>query len=332
VSLAAGLLFHYFALLIWLPVGTGELLRSFARKKIDAAIWAAMILGLLPLLWPWSIREGLHAYSSGFWAQPSINFGFFYAYSLAPVVAGASAAVFGLAAQRFLVRGGRLQQSGATASPLVAVPFEEMIAAFVLCATPIWGFVLAIVAKSGLVERYVSCTIAGVVLTGCYWLAFLTKDSVLARRIALATLLLVACARMSLRRADHTVPLKDVYAIVERYAKTDASIVAIDAPLLYLPVQYYAPPALAPRLRYVADLKEAIKWTGTDSEDRGLMALARHAPIHVSSYSELVDQHTSFLVVEPDDPQWLVTKLRQDAFHIRIVGVYGQIRLLQVTR
>lgn len=48
-SLAASVASHYFAVLVFIPIGLGELARGRERRRVDRGTWAATLLGLSPL-------------------------------------------------------------------------------------------------------------------------------------------------------------------------------------------------------------------------------------------------------------------------------------------
>ena len=49
-SLAAAISFHYFAVLLLLPLGVGELARWWERRASDRAMWGAILASLSPLI------------------------------------------------------------------------------------------------------------------------------------------------------------------------------------------------------------------------------------------------------------------------------------------
>src|SRR5207244_3146972 len=68
LSLAAGLCAHYYAVLLFLPLVVGELLRTRVRQRLDFAMWTALGVGgsalvlLLPLVYAARTNTGT------FWA------------------------------------------------------------------------------------------------------------------------------------------------------------------------------------------------------------------------------------------------------------------------
>lgn len=70
-SLAAALCSHYYAVLVFIPLGIAELVRCYDRRRVDWAIWLAMGGALSPLLVFLPLIEKARTYANGFWAIPS---------------------------------------------------------------------------------------------------------------------------------------------------------------------------------------------------------------------------------------------------------------------
>ena len=73
LSLAAAVSTHYYAVLIFLPLAAGELTRTWTTKRVDFAIWAALLLGLLPLLAYMPLMAESRKYAATFWSRPDLR-------------------------------------------------------------------------------------------------------------------------------------------------------------------------------------------------------------------------------------------------------------------
>ena len=62
---------HYYAGLLLVPLGLGELARTFVVRRVDVAVWVAFAGALLPLAAFVQLVRAARSYSSAFWATPS---------------------------------------------------------------------------------------------------------------------------------------------------------------------------------------------------------------------------------------------------------------------
>src|SRR5262249_49473703 len=49
LSLAAAMLTHYFAFLLFAPIFAGELVRSVTQRRVDVPVWIGLLLGMTPV-------------------------------------------------------------------------------------------------------------------------------------------------------------------------------------------------------------------------------------------------------------------------------------------
>ena len=70
-SLAGALCSHYYAVLVFIPLGIAELVRSYDRRRMDWAMWLAICGALAPLLVFLPLIVKARTYATGFWAIPS---------------------------------------------------------------------------------------------------------------------------------------------------------------------------------------------------------------------------------------------------------------------
>lgn len=76
-ALAFAINAHAFAIFLFVPFALAQLVRDFMRRKLDWAVWAAIVLfpaGLLPVLN--GERLANKVYGSTFWSQPQLSFMF----------------------------------------------------------------------------------------------------------------------------------------------------------------------------------------------------------------------------------------------------------------
>ena len=83
LSLAAAISSHYYAVLSLFPIGLGEAVRTFRRKKIDVGVWLALLLSLSPLVAFLPLIESARKFAPHFWSKPHwSSIVYFYDYFL----------------------------------------------------------------------------------------------------------------------------------------------------------------------------------------------------------------------------------------------------------
>src|ERR1035441_9175435 len=70
LGMAAALLCHYYAALLYLPLAGGEAVRLYQNRKVDWGVWAAFAAGGAPVLWRISTVVGVVKGFANNWAVP----------------------------------------------------------------------------------------------------------------------------------------------------------------------------------------------------------------------------------------------------------------------
>jgi hypothetical protein len=163
VGLAAGVAgataFHYWAVLIYLPLGGAELYRTVRRRRIDWPVWAAFLAGALAVvaslhpilqgLANWS-PHGAQVHPRMYWNFYRIEFRVFYAFAY-PAAA--------LLAAWFLLRGYKEEPAGAQQAK---IPGHEWVAAALLMLIPVAAISIALASPHQVFAlRYATLTVAG---------------------------------------------------------------------------------------------------------------------------------------------------------------------------
>ena len=99
----------------------------------------------------------------------------------------------------------------------------------------------------------------------------------------------------------------------------------------YLPLWYYAPQELRPRLWYVADPEATLKTFGTGTWDHNLLALRRYAPVNVAEYSSFAATASRFLVFSTRVEHWLLPRLARAGAEIVQRGSEGGVPIYEVS-
>ena len=244
-SLAVGVSSHYYAVLLAVPLGLGEVARLAARRRPDWATGAAIVAGLLPLAAIYPVLAQQRTLG-GLWGPPEwafaqSSFRALFGRAVVPVLAGLTL----LAAWPFRRPVDRPDAGAAR--------FHEVVAAAGFALLPLFALLLAKVAGTSLSERYVlPAVVGGGVLAGFavhrlgaisprVWLLF-------AAPIAGWVLILGVWDWLQLRAERAQVA--EVAAWVREPAYADLPVLTAD-PLGHPMWHHYAPPDVRRRVRYV---------------------------------------------------------------------------------
>ena len=70
LSLGAAVASHYYAVLLFIPLLLGEMVRWLSRRRVDPAMGLALLAGLVPLALLLPLIQEAMAYRHSFWARP----------------------------------------------------------------------------------------------------------------------------------------------------------------------------------------------------------------------------------------------------------------------
>jgi len=345
LSLACALLTHCYAVLILVPFALGELVRLLQRRRGDWPVWMAVaaasgsVLSYFPLL-----ANNLRIVQDNVTFRPTLRvLAESYGMLAAPLMAPLTAALI-------LVALSRRQDSPASApGPGNAGGFRahEIAAALGLAAAPVFAFLIASFVSKVFMTRYGVSAAIGFTILFAWFVDRYPSNRRLAGGIVAPlfaawflsafALWFVDTARSHVAAASRSPSGQHAYEAVPELVQTDLPFVASNG-LFFLEADHYATPAFVDRLFYLTDPKTAVRYTGTDVFDTGLVTLQKWFPIraHIETYDAFVAAHQRFLVFgEFDHPLgWLAKKLLDDGAELRFLGQYhgsyGDNLLLEV--
>jgi hypothetical protein len=304
-SLAAAIASHYYAVLLLLPLGLGELARSVRRRSIDWTVWACLTAPLLVLLPLLPLLRTVREFAPTFWTSPRIG----EAVLVYRSWFGHSDWVFvllaAIAAAALVVRDDRAGE--APRRP----PIDDLVPALALLALPFIGALMAFATRSGFASRYVLPGIIGLAIAGSFALARLAGRSALLRLATVAVLLFNYELLFSSRDvvAAATRPPATT-ALERRLLDLDPSApIVVTSPHAFLKMYHYSPAGIVQRLRYVADPQHAYRGAGTDTADRALLLLTRHVSLPVDQYPGGLPALQRYYVLDVAPLNWLVPEL-----------------------
>lgn len=323
-SLAAAVSSHYYAVLLFVPLAAGEAVRWRARRKPDWPMWLALAAGAAPLALFVVLLRGATAYSTAFWARPSIgSLAGFWEYLLGPAL---WPAVIGLGLAALIGRRG----GGAEAAGLER---HELAAAVGLLAVPFVLYGLALAVTNAYSDRYALPAAAGVAMLAATLAGRRTRSVAFAALFSLFLVRQSASALLLMTKPSN--PLT-AHPLLEQLEPGNARVVVANG-LAYLTLTHYAPPEFAGRLEYWADPRLAARRTGSDSVDRALLDLRRWRKLQVVEYEKMRGWRDLLLVYQtaPGDDgghlQWVVDQLRAGGATVAVRSQAGGRLLFAVT-
>ncbi len=343
-SLAAALCSHYYAVLVFIPLGIAELVRTYDRRRVDWAIWLAMGGALFPLLVFLPLIEKARTYAKGFWALPSwqsIPDAYSSLLMPAPLLLMFILIFAGIVALVH-VRG---LDSRASVN-ISAIPGHELVAALSYVAFPVIAVVLAMLVTGAFVPRYALPTVLGVSVLVAYTSARLLDG----RALIGAVVLVLSCGGFAMlsARSFPSTPEKVLgqgYALVRSAAESDLPVVVADLHT-FMRLSHYAPRDLSSRFVYLADSERSFRHLGHDTMDRGILDLRPWFHLNIQESEPYKTAESRFLLyvhggylggpwvngeVGPN-LNWIVSDLIATGWHLELKTRQDNQLLFLVTR
>lgn len=318
IALAASIWNHYYGVLAFAPVVGGELARFFRRGRPDLPILAAVGTALAAALPLWPLMRVASAQRATFWTAAThgelvVDL---YRFLIQPMLD----APLVLAGMLVALVAAWLPGSTRDASA-AQLPFHERVAIGVALAIPLLGVVLGRLTTGGLPPRYI---LSGAIAFGIAVPVAIHRRN---NRTPIAQFLLLAVltigAVTSAVRAWYPARVPFIDPAASRPlligSLRQPGPTAVSSSLQFLQLWYYTPPALKPKLSYLASPERALRWTGSDTIDRGYQAVARRAAVPVVDYETFISRYTEFRVYEAGSG-WLLDALRDAGATIELTA------------
>lgn len=345
VSGAAATSSHYYAVFLIIPLGVGELVRSFMRRRVDFPIWASFggILAPLALFFPVILEA--RSYSSHFWAHPEWNLipGFYYTLMI-PAIGPILAAVI----VSSLWPTGEPTRHKSSPLPALQFPGHEMAAAIGFVAIPVVAVVMGKLVIGAFTYRYALSAVIG--LSILWVIAVQRYDG--GRAImgtcfaffAFGWFMMAGVTQFKHQTVTITSWSND-YEFLRSGVDSTLPIVAADLHS-FMTLAHYAPPAISSRVVYLADPQASLHYLGHDTVDRGILDLKPWFHVAVEEYDAYVNSHDRFLVYQevqgernwlgyywgrPWALSWLLYALPSAPVHIELVSRNDNSLLFLVT-
>jgi len=324
LSMAAALLCHYYAALLYLPLAGGEAVRLYRNRKIDWAVWAAFAAGGAPILWRISTVVGVVKGFTHTWAPPypeqAIEFwesGLQHASSFLTLL-------LALLALSIILSRNKPDTAGSAIPPLAD---HELVAGVLFLAIP-----LVAVAGAPLVTHMFTPRYALIALAGFSFLAPMVVAHMSGGR-ALPGFLLTAALAVGFGYSSMEIPPSrnpfDGEPLLREALQQGP--VAVSDGQLFLQMWHYAPEPLKSRLLFLADDEAAVKYMGFDTIDGGIRVLRHWSSVHVVEYRSFASPGQEFFVYQNTlRPGWLISKVVDDGATVEIRKYAGSRALIRV--
>jgi hypothetical protein len=334
LSFAAALSSHYYAILLIFPLATGEVIRSFSRRRLDFPIWIAFGLGLSPLLLFLPLIERSRMYVVHFWSPPKwILLPGCYYFLLAPAILPLVATLI-IAA---LPSSSDSERSDGPNRSLSLTPVHETAAVFGFVAIPLVALILAKTVTEAFTYRYALPSVIGFSILVGLAVSRMTNG----RAMIGATFvffLFVWFISLGLRNfiSFSDVPMRQAktYEFLRSDSEKNLPIVASDLHTFML-LAYYAPRDISARVVYLADPEASLHYLGHTIVDQGILDLRPWFQLNIEKYKTYVASRHRFLVYsrvigdrnwlgcfwdQPWDLNWLLFELKRADMQIELRG------------
>jgi hypothetical protein len=331
VTLACAVSVHYYAALLVVPIAAAEATRAASRRRLDRAVPAALVAGLLPLLLFRPLIDGARRFSHQFWTSYDWSSSWtFFAWLLRTPAVPPALPTRVLVAGTGTVVGVSLLVLAASRAlrPTRSSPAApELAAALAFLALPLLAVALAETVTGAYTERYTLFAVLGLAI-----LVPIALDRLGAWWRPLPALGVACLAAVCVRAAPYE--YRDVSGDLARQRATLAFLeharrslpIVLAQPHDMLELSHYAPPSLHRRLLYLGSRRLALRYLGTDSTEAGVIVLSRFSPLHVRAYRSFVDSGRPFLLfVDPGagSNEWVSRALAADRVPLRVVAHGG---------
>jgi hypothetical protein len=329
-ALMAGTMTHYYAVLMVLPLATGELVRTRLRGRFDWVMGMAIASAIapLPLLWP--LIASARQFTEGFWSQPEIvQLWGLYRRLLEPLdlivlAAGLVASAFWLI-ERTTEHNSVLRTRAVSQAPR-NLPPDEIAVALALIALPIAGFSLAVTVTGAFHERYVLQVVLGLAMLFA-WACARALRSRQAIAILVVTIVAAAGVRLAAGVMQFARPAPDPLVRHRALlARAEGADVVVSHVLTFLPLTYYS--KTGPHVTYLTKPADVVEQLGVDTGGKALQKLADIVPMDLQDYDRYVTDHRRFYLYGPES--WVTRRLLSQQARLRLVGTNDELSLYEV--
>ncbi len=301
LSLAAAIASHYYAVLVLVPLGCGELVRTAQRRRLDVGVWLALIVALFPLAIFFPYIQRARAYSTGFWTTPSWgDMPDFFVWTMTSAALPVTAMLLASALATLACDVTRQGSAAASSQSGGTLTTSEVVTAAAFLLIPVIAVAAAMLVTGAYVHRYALPGLIGVTILVTIGLRplFAVRPAVLL--LALAVLEVGFLRRSAMTRNDSAMRVRKrdaVVALLRAQPERDLLIACADQHD-FMVLSEYAPPDVRQRLAYLVDADVAMRRLHHNSLERGMVdLLGPWFHLNVQSYRSVTSSGQALLVL-----------------------------------
>jgi len=319
-GLVVALLSHCYAVLIFIPLVTGELVRTYSTKHVDRSALAAIFLPAPLVLMYVPLFSASRASTAHTPLTPDLQR---FVGSLV-VIPPVFLFVLGLA----IVVATQTGRPASVPPARAAIPAHEWCALLTLAGLPIFEFIGARGVVGFYHFRYALSSIEGLaILLGltvfrCIpqsgWRSWLPTAAIIAMALQVVVWQIRAGGAT---RSRYTQGPPEYHG----ESPSEVPVVVADG-LSFLPRVHYSAATRRATLVYLIDESAAVRHTREDAVDIELRSLGRIVPIPVADYHAFLSNHPRFLVwgQTGSGKEWLFAQLQADGARVECVAACRQ--------
>jgi hypothetical protein len=328
-SLMLALNVHYYSLLLFVPFGLAECVRTYQARRIDWALWGSLLLPLTALT-PYlrlmqATRAGMgvyHHFVRPSWIRSTIAFSDPFLSPTLPVLVVIGCTYLVFASTRVTA-----QREQAPASIRVGSQFvPEIVLILAFACFPVFGIAFAKIATDVLFPRYLMPALFGIsalLSLGLWFAASGRREPALIAAIVIGSWFLqVSWKDVDRIRGSMRVPASvAVESILPARARENRTLPIVAAQAgSFMALSYYGDPDLKRRMFYLADKDLSLQLQGFNFLDRILSASAPYFHTNVVSYRSFIRANPNFYVLGGlGGQEWILAKLINDNAEIDLV-------------
>ncbi|HEY3457566.1 MAG TPA: glycosyltransferase family 39 protein [Bryobacteraceae bacterium] len=332
-ALAMAVESHYYGILFLIPLGLGELTRTYLHKRLDALIWLAFCGAAVPLLVFLSTIRHTRQYSAHFWAIPywSKVLEFYPSFLVTPITIFLFSVlvivyfIAGLwpAEWRFSLPEERAATSG--------LPAWEIVTWIGIVAMPLWAMVLAKFVTHGYTERYAISALIGAFLVICHTgFQVAPRIRMLPFTLCVILVLLFGLQGILVYRSQ-SIALSALVENMKVLAPYTAEPAVISDSAVFHRISFYARREFQRNFAHLCDSAVAVKYLGHD--DQSLLDLRPWFPLNTVERARYENEHSEFLTYGTvNEWNWITFFFTAPTYKTSLLARNGTRLLLHIER
>jgi hypothetical protein len=326
LTLGLGLSTHYYFLLVFIPLGLAELVRTAETRRVDPALSGALLAGLASLVLYVPLLTYARSCAVSFWAPASweglpVSYGDYLGRLMLPLVVALGLLAF----SRGRAPDGSSPTTITNAEPR---PFEITVV-LALAALPVFAILLGKLATGAYTPRYAVFAVPGLGIL----FSFAVVRLAAARPAPVLNVIVLMCGWfVFVEHCDYCAvkanarTFADTCNVLRRHGGGEAPVVYAEYHF-FLQVNHYDP-VLASRAVCIASFDLPLRHHTHITDDGALTKLARLVPLHVEDYEAFTRTHGKFLLF--GENPWLHKELLERGARLTLVADCPDGKLFEV--